>query len=393
MDDDSALYDDLNEHGDNGHSATTTLDKPANGSAAATTSSERRPSLSNTDDTDDNHTESGRTRSSATPLTASSASSAASRSGSSTVSVNNPNNIDDSNLHFLRFRALYSASPADLLALLEPQRPTTLYTYLSSQGRRTGDHFASFDVKEDRDAVLSRELTPPFTTGGKVHVHSSSKREQLAADRRSKGTDRRTREDSVALKLKGIPFAIREDGIEQWLLEHDVKVVDVHIAEDWQSGRVAGDALIEVEDEESAATAEKLTKSMLQNRYVDVIRLTSQMFEDELHPSPPSQAQQHSGPLRRPPPPTDTRSRSYGDDAPSDYGAVPPSSGPLVHQLPRLAPQSTDCLFMQGLPIGCQQSDVVNFFGELSIVPLRIHRKERGPDAFIEFRSIEVRNQ
>ena len=239
--------------------------------------------------------------------------------------------------------------------------------------------------------MLSREIVAPFTTaGGRVDAHASSKREQIAAEKRSAGTAKRTRADSVALKLKGIPFAIREDGIEQWLRDHDVKVVDVHIPEDPQSGRVAGNALIEVEDEESAVAAQKLTKSTLQNRYVDVIRITSQQFDEELHPSsqPPSQYGSTTT-LRRPPVPSTSHSRSYGSDAPSDYGAVPPSSGPLVHQLPRLAPLSTDCLFMQGLPIGCQQDDVVNFFGELSIVPLRIHRKERGPDAFIEFRSVE----
>ena len=395
MDDDSALYDDL-EHGDNNHSALPSLDKPdttdTNGSSS-TSASDHRPSHLNTDDTDDNHTESGRTR---TQPTAAASSAADSSTGSaSSVPLNNPEGIDDSGLYFVRFRALYSATPADILALLEPQKPTTLYSYLSSQGRRTGDHFASFTVIEDREAVLSREIVAPFTTGGgKIDVHTSSKREQLAAEKRSKRTDKRTREDSVLLKLKGIPFVIREDGIEQWLRDNDVKVVDVHIPEDAQSGRVAGNALIEVEDDESAAAAEKLSKSTLQNRYVDVTRITAREFEDELHPTP--QAHQYgtpSGQLRRPPSSQSrsygSESRSYGGEAAYDYGAVPPSSGPLVHQLPRLAPLSTDCLFMQGLPIGCQQSDVVDFFGELSIVPLRIHRKERGPDAFIEFRSVD----
>ena len=402
MDDDNSLYDDLEQSDSNG-SAPQPLDKPAttdtNGTTTATTS-ERRPSLTN-DDTDDISAESGRTRDTNTSAAAS-ASSHNSFASSPYAAINNPDKLDDSSFHFLRFRALYSASPPDLLALLEPQKPATLYSYLSSQGRRTGDHFASFAAQEDRDAVLSRELTVPFvSSGGRVDAYASSKREQLAAERRSRGTDKRTREDSICLALKGIPFVIREDGIEQWLREHEVRVVDVHIAEDAVSGRVAGDALVEVEDEEAAVATEKLTRSTLQNRYVDVVRLTAQQFEEQLHPSTASSRYGGSTALRRPPSDSDSHSRSsYGRDGRDErggrdrdssyeYGAVPPSSGPLVHQLPRLAPSSTDCLFMQGLPIGCQQADVVAFFGELSIVPRRIHRKERGPDAFIEFRTVD----
>ena len=409
MDDDSALYDEL-EHGDNNHTAQPTLDKPtstdntanngnSNGSSSTTPPSSSTSSLI-TDDTDEQPTtESGRTRTPATttPTTtasfASAASAPSSTSGQAAVPINNPDRLDDSNAFFLRFRALYSAGPTDLLQLLEPQRPFTMYSYLSSQGRRTGDHFASFVSREDRDAVLSRELQSPYTSAGRVDAAASSKREQLAAEKRSRGTDKRTSETSVTLKLKGIPFSIREDGIEQWLRDQGVKVVDVHIPEDAQSGRVAGDALVEVEDEESAAVAQKLTKSTLQNRYVDVMRITAQHFEEELHPTP-LPAPYRGGPpqdLRRPPASFSgyQSSRSSGGDSRDEYGAVPPSSGPLVHQLPRLAPLSTDCLFMQGLPIGCQQADVIAFFAELHITPLRIHRKERGPDAFIEFRSVD----
>jgi len=50
-------------------------------------------------------------------------------------------------------------------------------------------------------------------------------------------------------------------------------------------------------------------------------------------------------------------------------------------------PQST-CLLMRGLPYSCTENDITDFFQDVEVTPVRIHRKADGAEAYVEFQSV-----
>jgi len=47
----------------------------------------------------------------------------------------------------------------------------------------------------------------------------------------------------------------------------------------------------------------------------------------------------------------------------------------------------TYCFLMKGLPFKTTETQITNFFQEAGVMPCRIHRKEDGTEAYVEFRT------
>ena len=280
--------------------------------------------------------------------------------------TNNPERVDDSSLSFLRLRNVtYSTSIETLLTVLQPHRPVTHYAHPSVDGRKTGEHFFSFSSPASASALLSLHRTR--VNERPMEVYLSSKREERCAFRRSLGHDQaRVRADSRVVLIRGVPFTFREDRVEEWLTSGGVRALEggLHMPDD-DKGRFCGDLLVELEDEQQVEAALSLSRSNMDNRTVEVLRVAEDEVLDRLsgrlgpfgwrdgRPAPPaargaarlSSSSRPPSELRRPydsSRPSSSHYRRRDDELPAE--PLPPNTYSAPARLSRLPSYSSPAL-------------------------------------------------
>lgn len=130
-------------------------------------------------------------------------------------------------------------------------------------------------------------------------------------------------------------------------------------------GRASGQAYIEMETKEEQQEAMKKHKQYLGDRYIEIFKSNISELTRVLR-----------GVYHR----KTTRRRVMMNP-----------EIPIFHQeLPVFYPAYPHppcCLRMRGLPFNTTEGDIVSFFADARVTPSRIHRKQDGSEAYVEFRT------
>jgi len=148
------------------------------------------------------------------------------------------------------------------------------------------------------------------------------------------------------LKMRGLPWSAAENDILEFFKEGDLVPEKVHLVSDVATGRASGEALVEFESEEQIVSAMKLNRNEIGSRYIELFRASM-------------------GELRR-------VLGLAGMDMQGQGGL------------------GEVCISMRGLPWNTTEADIIDFFKEVDVMPVRIHRKEDGSEAFVEFNSFDA---
>jgi len=145
--------------------------------------------------------------------------------------------------------------------------------------------------------------------------------------------------NSLVILMRGLPYSVSEDDCLTFF--EGVPCLGVHLTKD-ERGRPSGQGYAEFETAEAFSKAMEFNKKNIQNRYIE-------LFESNVD---------------------DLKSAVY-----STFGGPEPANARSVH--------------MRGLPYNTQDQDITNFFAEVRISPIRIHRKADGTEAYAEFSTPE----
>jgi len=156
------------------------------------------------------------------------------------------------------------------------------------------------------------------------------------------------------VRMKGLPWSATEQDVLYFFMEGEVKPAKVHIITDVATGRATGMAFAEFEREEEMIAAIKLHKKEMGNRYIEIYR-------------------------------------GYMSDLKAALG-LPSDETCLIENLLEKGEGGYGdvCIRMRGLPWNTTDKEIVEFFKEVDISPVRIHLKADGSEGIVEFRSADV---
>jgi len=154
--------------------------------------------------------------------------------------------------------------------------------------------------------------------------------------------------NNSVIRMRGLPFSATEAEIEEFLMKVDVKAARVHIIREAGVGRPSGIAYVEVASADDATKALSLDRENMGSRYIEMYK-SSQM---ELKGS---------------------------------VGGGAPMMPQLLGGMGGGMGGGSSCLRMRGLPWKVTEQDIIMFFAEANVTPVRIHRKSEGGEAYVEF--------
>jgi len=157
--------------------------------------------------------------------------------------------------------------------------------------------------------------------------------------------------NNSVIRMRGLPFSATEAEIEEFLMKVEVKAARVHIIREAGVGRPSGIAYVEVASADDATKALSLDRENMGSRYIEMYK-SSQM---ELKGSVGGGAQM----------------------MPQLLGGMGGGMGGMGG--------GSSCLRMRGLPWKVTEQDIIMFFAEANVTPVRIHRKSEGGEAYVEF--------
>jgi len=163
--------------------------------------------------------------------------------------------------------------------------------------------------------------------------------------------------NNSVIRLRGLPFTATETDIEQFLSKVDVKARRVHLIRESGVGRPSGIAYVEVASDEDAEKSLVLNRESIGSRYIEMYKSSQAELKGSvggvLQPSFSSGAQNFRGLQLLP-------------------GVQGGHSG-------------NSCIRMRGLPWQATEQDIIMFFREVDVIPVRIHLKSEGGEAYVEF--------
>jgi len=137
------------------------------------------------------------------------------------------------------------------------------------------------------------------------------------------------------------------------------------------TGRPSGDAYAEFTSEEIANQAMGFHKKMLGHRYVELFRSSVSELVSALGQRQDGKASFGGG----------GGGGSFGGGGGSFGGGGGGSRGGVEVE-------NSMCIRMQGIPFNSTEGDLTRFFQDAGVTPVRIHRKQNGGEAYVEFSSI-----
>jgi len=167
------------------------------------------------------------------------------------------------------------------------------------------------------------------------------------------------------IRMRGLPFSATEADIEKFLAQAGVIARRVHLIRESGVGRPSGNAYVEVATVDDANRAITLNRQSIGSRYIEMYR-SSQM---ELKGSIGGFGQ--------------TSNMLAGQN----FGGLQ-----LLPGLQGGTRVGKNCIRMRGLPWRSTEQDIITFFREVNITPIRIHRKAEDGEAYVEFANSQMVN-
>merc|ERR1719317_1549366 len=161
------------------------------------------------------------------------------------------------------------------------------------------------------------------------------------------------------LRMRGLPFTAILSDVLDFFKVGDLTPARVHLIKDLGNGRALGVALVEFETEEEIVRAMDLNRNEIGERYIELFRASMGELRGALGLDTPSSVGQNNagGPW----------DKGYG----GGYGGGA-------------------YLKLRGLPFNTTEVQITNFFQQVNVSPLTIHRKPDGTEAFVEFNSADI---
>lgn len=173
------------------------------------------------------------------------------------------------------------------------------------------------------------------------------------------------RDEPFVLRMRGLPYSAHTEDVRAFFNGCLVDGIDFVID---SSGRPSGDAFVAFRSAADYSDALSRNKRAMGSRYIELFRSSLAELETSRFPGSSSRSAV--------PPQRNGAGSNY-----DDRRALPPSVAP-----PRMRESEMDtCVKMRNMPYGTTDEILINFFREGGVVPLRIHRKETGEQAYVEF--------
>jgi len=215
-------------------------------------------------------------------------------------------------------------------------------------GRSTGEALVELKNEEDLEKGLEKDKE---NIGNRyVEIFKASGEEMDRALGRVQ--DEIKDPNNKVLRMKGLPYTTTENDVIEFFNEGSVTPAGIHILSDRATGRASGVALIEFESEDEILAALDLNRNEIGNRYIELFRATIEELRAALG--------------------QETRPGFTGG-----MGGEGSGSGET-------------CIKMRGLPFNTTDKQIANFFQEADAMPLRIHKKADGSEAYVEFSALDV---
>jgi len=248
-----------------------------------------------------------------------------------------------------------------------------IFLAVNALGRATGESFVQFETQEALEEALSRHhnlIAHRYIEVYRSNEEEKSRAENLARSSRGIKLQGPLSQSSFVVRLRGIPFTCTDDEIRSFFAGIDVAAV--HIIYE-PTGRASGEAYAEFATEDGQRQAMAFHKKNIGSRYVELFKSNVEELSVAIRAGqgssyPPSRSGRRGG--YREDRDRDRWDRDYGGR--NDYYPSPGAENSTV-------------LKMLGIPFSASEGEITRFFQEAKVVPIRIHRKQNGGEAFIEF--------
>jgi len=161
--------------------------------------------------------------------------------------------------------------------------------------------------------------------------------------------------NNSVVKMRGLPYSASEEEIEEFLMKADVKAVRVHIIREDGVGRPSGVAYVEVVSDDDATKALTLDRESIGSRYIEMYKSTQKELKGSI--------------------------TGFG----KFMGGMQ-----LLQALQGGIYGGSNYIRMRGLPWKSTEEDIIKFFREVDITPVKIHLKTDGGEAYVEFVDVET---
>ncbi|XP_063726313.1 heterogeneous nuclear ribonucleoprotein F-like [Symsagittifera roscoffensis] len=287
----------------------------------------------------------------------------------------------------IRARGLpWSVTDDEIAEFFEPEivlRTREQIHRVETNGRFSGEIYLELYTREEEVAAIAKNKN----TIGKRYVEVyPAKIEELKRVLEHVGE---AKKENI-LKLRGLPFHVRREEIQDFLQGCELKGAGdgIHFVPDKMGrGTCNGEAFVEMADDSSMEKALAKNKQNIGSRWIEVFRSTKSEMESIIYPDEPldSYPAMYShdidlygqppmyGMRGRPPPP-----HMY-PGGPGPYGPPPHGYGP--------PPGPGFKVKMQGLPYESTRHDIVQFFHPAEVLFLEFVRDNNGriTDCVVEF--------
>lgn len=217
-------------------------------------------------------------------------------------------------------------------------------------GRPSGNALVEFQSEEDLEKGILKDKQ---NLGERYLDVKKSTGEQMDRARGLSDPNEIMDTKNRVIRMKGLPYSATEQDILDFFKLGNLNPAKVHIISDVATGRKTGMAFAEFESEDQIADALKLHKKEIGERWIEVYR-------------------------------------AYMGDLKEALG-MPSSEVSLAVGVSGTGGERGDaCIRMIGLPWDTKDIDIVRFFKEAEVTPVRIHCKADGSEAIVEFRSADV---
>lgn len=279
-----------------------------------------------------------------------------------TPEVNNDTSAEAKVDHYLRMRGLpWGCTKEEIIKFfegVEVQRENMNILFMPD-GKASGEALVGFETQELYNEAMKKDKQ--YIGQRYIELYPSSSKEW---DRVSNRTDRQLavpiNQNSHVILMRGLPYSVHEDDCVEFFQPHPC--LGVHLTKD-SLGRPSGQGYAEFETREAFNEALKYHKKNLHNRYIELFESS---IQELLHATTG-----HTDRVNR----NTSFTPGFGGGYGGGYGyttSVPGGAKPT-------------CIKMRGLPYNTTEQDITAFFQRENVTPSRIHRKQNGAEAFVEF--------
>lgn len=218
-------------------------------------------------------------------------------------------------------------------------------------GRPSGDGLVEFQDEDDFEKGMLRDKENMGERYIEV-IKTTGKEMDRALGVVDPNQIRNTK--NKVIRMKGLPYSATEQDVLDFFQEGDIYPAKVHIISDLATGFPTGIAFAEFENQNQIVAALKLQRNEMGKRYIELNSAYMRDLKEALGLT------------------------SCGDGIPE---------GPVAEER---GGYGNTCIRMRGLPFNTNDIDIVRFFKEVQVSPVRICCKSDGSEAVVELRSADI---